>query len=663
MKMNVRNRIMAWGLALLMLFACLPVHAAPAEKKAIRTLMIYMVGSDLEEYDGHMTYKMNQIKATIKNSDDVHVLIMAGGCDKWHSTILKRGEAGIFEVVRTASGAYLKLAPDTIVSDDVNMGEWLTLCIFLNYCYAYYPAEEFDLILMDHGGGPIGGCLWDHGDGLTLGEITSALKKSPFAKTGSLARENKLGFIGFDACMMGSLELAAAMSPYAHYMLASEDVAWTSTFDYSFVGDAPMTGTCKNLVKHICQIHARNINNPTSQGMVDMLAAYDLDWMPELISDIETLASSLNKKCQSDKHNSLVLGRGMAKAYEMDNWGRHENETDLYDLMDFLKAAEPISEWASGRAQASLEKVIIALSRTKRARRMCGISIYFPMMDRNGIESALEIYQDWVNEHSLMPSYYQFIRSFANRKLRFNNMVYLAGVSDGGHTAAYRPDWMEQTFSIPVPQECGENYARAAYTVLAKEEGDVYRLVEGGRSLTMNENGALEVTLPWKAPVVRGGEDQPWQEYTRIEAYRDEDAIYFNVPAMLIHDLTVRNATALMWADAEHPDGYFDTLREDTGEDYPSPVALTPVPGDLLSFAYLVRRLTLDASGVPLPFYQWYNPEPGTVYFCEAYVSDGGLQFSRQPLDPDTEYFVQLYVIDLEGTTYCTDLMPLGPAR
>ena len=65
--------------------------------------------------------------------------------------------------------------------------------------------------MWDHGGGPMRGLCWDTAwakDNLTMEEFTGALAESPFAK-------EKLSWIGFDACLMSSIETAHLAAPYA----------------------------------------------------------------------------------------------------------------------------------------------------------------------------------------------------------------------------------------------------------------------------------------------------------------------------------------------------------------------------------------------------------------------------------------------------------------
>jgi len=73
------------------------------------------------------------------------------------------------------------------------------------------------LILWDHGGGSVSGYGYDQhypSNTMRLDEIAVALKNGGCV----------FDLIGFDACLMATLETAIVLEPYADYMIASEEV-------------------------------------------------------------------------------------------------------------------------------------------------------------------------------------------------------------------------------------------------------------------------------------------------------------------------------------------------------------------------------------------------------------------------------------------------------
>ena len=67
-------------------------------------------------------------------------------------------------------------------------------------------------------------------DSLSLQEMVRALEEARLP--------GKLSWIGFDACLMGSAEVAYTVSPYAEYMIASQEKEPAAGWDYHFLKDA-----------------------------------------------------------------------------------------------------------------------------------------------------------------------------------------------------------------------------------------------------------------------------------------------------------------------------------------------------------------------------------------------------------------------------------------
>ena len=91
--------------------------------------------------------------------------------------------------------------------------------------------------MWDHGGGSVSGFGYDENnpdeeDTLTLKEIKKALKNI----------DEKLEFIGFDACLMSNFELAYTIKDKAKYLIASEETEPGTGWYYT---DLEQDGTTK----------------------------------------------------------------------------------------------------------------------------------------------------------------------------------------------------------------------------------------------------------------------------------------------------------------------------------------------------------------------------------------------------------------------------------
>ena len=190
----------------------------------VQTIMIYMVGSDLESSYGNASLDMDEMEAAGVDTAHNNVIVYAGGASQWQDRGLD-GDA-CTTLLLTEDG----FAPlDTYPAE--NMGDPLTLSSFMNYCFDFFPADSYSLLLWDHGGGPVLGYGVDENyrDLLTLDELSEALADSVGAHM------TKLEWIGFDACLMSSLEVASVLAPYADYMIASQETEPGWGWNYAFL--------------------------------------------------------------------------------------------------------------------------------------------------------------------------------------------------------------------------------------------------------------------------------------------------------------------------------------------------------------------------------------------------------------------------------------------
>ena len=197
------------------------------------TVLVYMIGSNLESQGGCGTADiMEMIKADL--NDNVNVIIQAGGAKKWKNNIVKADKLGVYKV---ENGTIVEVSskPKTSMVNKANLEE------FISWGVKNYPADSYSLVFWNHGGGTLAGFGMDElfkGD-LSIGDIASAIKN-----TGAHFK-----FVGFDACLMGTVETAFALSPYADYLVAAEEeepgAGWYYTNWLSALAKNPKIGMDK----------------------------------------------------------------------------------------------------------------------------------------------------------------------------------------------------------------------------------------------------------------------------------------------------------------------------------------------------------------------------------------------------------------------------------
>ncbi|NJN88118.1 MAG: hypothetical protein HC881_19770, partial [Leptolyngbyaceae cyanobacterium SL_7_1] len=108
---------------------------------------------------------------------------------------------------------------------ELNMGAPQTLTDFIQWGVQTNPAENYGLVLWNHGGG-LSGLTWDdtnNSDNLTLREITTAIQASGV----------DFDLIGFDACLQAMVEQGYELKNLTDVMVASQKTEPGDGWDYT----------------------------------------------------------------------------------------------------------------------------------------------------------------------------------------------------------------------------------------------------------------------------------------------------------------------------------------------------------------------------------------------------------------------------------------------
>ncbi|HQC36636.1 MAG TPA: clostripain-related cysteine peptidase, partial [Bacillota bacterium] len=174
------------------------------------TVMVYMCGSDLESRHGLASGDISEMLAA-DLSDRINLLIYTGGSSSWRNSDISAGTNRIFKV---ENGRLKTLSGD---EGSVSLTKPSTLSGFIRYCASNYPADRYQLIFWDHGGGSLSGFGYDENfrssGAMSLSQIDKALSDGGV----------KFDIVGFDACLMATAENALMLSRHADYLIASEE--------------------------------------------------------------------------------------------------------------------------------------------------------------------------------------------------------------------------------------------------------------------------------------------------------------------------------------------------------------------------------------------------------------------------------------------------------
>lgn len=354
------------------------------------TVMIYLCGTDLESENGMGTADLNEMLHANLNDDKVNIIVETGGTKKWNNSVISNSTNQRYRVTSRGLQALEKnLGRKSMVNPD-------TLSDFIRYCAKNYPANRYILIMWDHGGGSISGYGYDQlaSGSMTLDKISSALKKGGV----------KFDFIGFDACLMGTLENALVCEQYADYLIASEEsepgCGWYYTTWLSDLSSNPSINTVslgKTIIDDFNNVCRKNYGScATTLSIVDL--AEFAGTVPEPFA---AFSSSVNTLLDEQKYSTVADARSKSREF---------GKTSRINHVDLIDLATRIGTPAAENLVSAL-KGCVKYNRTSTSMsNSYGLSIYFPYSSFSHMSSAVKLY----DSIDMDESYTACIKSFSS---------------------------------------------------------------------------------------------------------------------------------------------------------------------------------------------------------------------------------------------------------
>ena len=453
-------------LALLLLLPAGTARASSPEERKL-TLMIYMCGSNLESGYGSASADILEMIANAPEDRNVTVLVMTGGTARW-SLGFDAASASIHEISSHGIRTIWPAAGETAAR---NMGDPDTLTFFLEFGAERYPAEDYALILWDHGGGPMTGVCWDElfsMDNLSLNDVADAIDRC-----GSNLR-GRLSWIGFDACLMGSFEVACTLSGYADYMIASQETEPASGWNYAFLrdlgSDADGAATGRRIVDAYFE------GQEDSRDFLT-LACLDLRQISPLRQAVNAfftpLALNIDETAFPRISGLRLQSAGFGKA---DVGG--ESDYDLVDLNDLISRLDPGRTGAV--TDALVDMVVYSRSNVEGA---AGVSIYHPYHNKR------KYVESWHDSYRQIKS----SQGYADYIFRFGSLLTAGETVDwSGLRAVHEGDGV---FTCALTGDQAEYFVSARLLILQPGIGndgvsDTYTLI-GDCPAVLTEDGTV----------------------------------------------------------------------------------------------------------------------------------------------------------------------------
>lgn len=369
------------------------------------TIMVYMCGTDLESRNSMGTADLQEmLQAEV--GDNVNLLVYTGGCNSWRNNVVSSSVNQIYQI---KDGQMCCLLSD---AGKVSMTDPDTLTGFIRWSAANFPANRNMLIFWDHGGGSISGYGYDEkfarSGSMDLAEIDQALK----------AGGVKFDFVGFDACLMATLETALMTSQYSDYLIASEEtepgVGWYYTnwlTKLSANTAMPTIEIGKNIVDDFVDVCAQQCRGQQTTLSVVDLAELETT-VPQQLKDFSQSTSQL---IQEKSYQTVANARNNAREFAQ------SSKIDQVDLVHLAKNMG--TEESEALAKALLGTVKYNRTSTNMTNAY-GLSIYFPYQKASNVDQAVATYQ----QIGMDDEYARCIQEFASLEVS-------GQVSTGGTTS------------------------------------------------------------------------------------------------------------------------------------------------------------------------------------------------------------------------------------
>ncbi len=324
------------------------------------TVMIYLCGADLESDGGCGTLDINEMLSA-DLGDNVNVVIQTGGCYSWSTQGIIDGEVQRW-VIQDGTLVELQQLGERPMLDSGELSD------FISFSAENFPANRYQFVFWDHGGGSLYGFGSDEiypETVLFLPDIAAAFENSGI----------KFDFVGFDACLMGTIEIACMLEPYADYLVGSEETepayGWDYTPWFNALGENSSIDTVDLGEVIVDSFLLQNAPGASEQdGPDSTLSIVALREIPKVYDALSSYMSNATVALANKEYKMLSSAVARARSFA-------EGDYDLVDIMDFATRADldGLEELASALDSA------VKYSDSTAGTGVSGLSMYFPYTD------------------------------------------------------------------------------------------------------------------------------------------------------------------------------------------------------------------------------------------------------------------------------------------
>lgn len=269
------------------------------EKKVSWTLLVYMAADN--DLDPNAEADLQEMVSAFA-TDDARVVVLVDRIDAPAKRLLLQ------------KGATKELAD----LGEVNTGDGKVLADFVTWALKTYPADRTAILFWNHGEGwpGFGGDESHDNDSLTLDEIDRALGTHRF------------DLIGFDACLMATLEAMRMARAHGRIFVASEEMEPSDGWAYGAILESLSKNPKQDataLAKTIADSFAAFYREHEDGGWTT-LSVVDLDKLPAVQAAVDALAEKLSATLTAKNWIQVARAR-----FRTEEYGR-DGDTGIYQI-------------------------------------------------------------------------------------------------------------------------------------------------------------------------------------------------------------------------------------------------------------------------------------------------------------------------------------------
>ena len=329
----------------------------------------YLCGSDLESGGGFATGDLLEM-LEVNLPENVNVVIETGGATVWQNDLMDANK--LQRWVYNDEGLFL-----VDEQPSASMGEARTLADFLSFAKTNFPAKKTAVVFWNHGGGSVTGAAFDelYGfDSLTLDEMYMA-----FSSVFETSEDNQpLELIGFDTCLMATVDVACTFYDIAKYMVASEETEPANGWYYSkWIGELAKNPSMDGaaLGKIICDAYYEGCKLVGTQDNTT-LSLTDLSKADELLQAYERFGEEALVAACNDPAFFSQFGRLAVKSENYGGNTKEQGYTNMVDLGHLARQSVGTMNSAQGVLDALDDCVLYQVGGAYRTEAT-GLSCYY----------------------------------------------------------------------------------------------------------------------------------------------------------------------------------------------------------------------------------------------------------------------------------------------